>query len=138
MMAPIMAPIEKRLHQAGILQIAENPYFGDQAKFTRFLIERYHVDKIWIDEGVLIGAEQINIATGLPIESNRDIKSVMEKTKKFPDEDIRQELRGGKRMTINSRGITIQRILDETRRWVARIFSTWFCNIGRPSDLPKS
>jgi len=97
----------QRINKSGVFQIAKNPYFGDQAKFTRFLVERYHASHIWVDKDVLIEAEQIHLVIGLPINLDRDIQSVLGMTKKFTDDDIHKELGEGEKMSVHSRGIVI-------------------------------
>eukprot|EP01018_Ginkgo_biloba_P022899 Gb_05129 [translate_table: standard] len=100
-------------------------------------VERYHDGRVWIDEAVLLGMEQIHLVSGLPIEANREIKSVLRISTKISDNEIRKELSEGDKMAINSRGIFINRIVDDGRQWAAKILITWFCNTGRPTDLPK-
>lgn len=100
-------------------------------------MEQYHAGQVWIDEAILIGVKKIQLVITMTTNLNKVIKSVLGMTKKFTDNDIRKELGGGENMTVNSRGITIYTITDDTKRWVANIFNTWFCNIRRPSNLPK-
>jgi len=49
----------KNLQRSDIFKIAKNPYFGEQSKFSRFLVERYHASRVWIDEAILLGMEKI-------------------------------------------------------------------------------
>ena len=58
-MDPVLTTGAQKLQNAGILQIAENPYFGEQSKFSQFLVERYHAGWVWIDEAVLLEMEKI-------------------------------------------------------------------------------
>jgi len=73
----------------------------------------------------------------LLLEAKREIKSVLGISKKITDEDIRQELAEGYKMVVNSKGIIINRIMDDEIKWVAKILSTWFYNIGKLTYLPK-
>ena len=71
------------------------------------------------------------------MEPKWDIKIFPGMTKKYTNENIKKDLGGRDKMTVNSRVIMISRIVNNIRRWVAKIFSTWFYNMGRPSNLPK-
>eukprot|EP01018_Ginkgo_biloba_P030444 Gb_20493 [translate_table: standard] len=136
-MDPDLTPGTKNLQRSSIFQIAENPYFGEQSKFSRFLVERYHVGQVWINEGVLLRMEKIHLVSGLSVEANREIKSVLRISKKIIDDETRQEFAEGDKMAVNSRGICINRIMDDGRKWASKILSTWFCNTGKPTNLPK-
>lgn len=103
----------------------------------RFLLEQYHNDQVWIDEYILLGMDQIELLMGLPTKPKRDIKSVMEATKKIGDEEIRVEFSDGDEIIVSSRGIIINRITNIVIRWAKRLFSTWFYNSSKTTDILK-
>eukprot|EP01018_Ginkgo_biloba_P005403 Gb_22284 [translate_table: standard] len=98
----------------------------------------YHGGKIWIDNVVDISMDQIELLTGLRVDLQRDIESAMGTTKKMWDDKMKTELGDGDKLIINSKCIVINWITNPSRKWVGKIFNTWFCNSGRMTNIPKS
>lgn len=95
---------------------------------VKFLVSRYHYDKIWLDQPITMNNRLINFITSIPV--NGDHVPVRSKNPALLEKFIGSSQKG-----MNLKGLQINSIKSSSVKWTTLILSICLTISGRPSDI---